>query len=95
MNGYVEERAVELAEYIIKTKSTVRYTAKKFGISKSTVHTEVTITNGLFGWWHNPPQTRINTGFSARHTAVLLFFILKNTYNRNIKSRQKYEDITF
>ncbi|MBQ2944471.1 MAG: sporulation transcriptional regulator SpoIIID [Ruminococcus sp.] len=41
MNGYVEERAVELAEYIIKTKSTVRYTAKKFGISKSTVHKDV------------------------------------------------------
>lgn len=41
MNGYVEERAVELAEYIIKTRATVRFTAKKFGISKSTVHKDV------------------------------------------------------
>lgn len=41
MKGYVEERAVELAEYIIENKATVRFTAKKFGISKSTVHKDV------------------------------------------------------
>lgn len=95
MKEIVEERAARLGEYIVEQNTTVRKAAGKFGISKSTVHTEVTITNGLFGWWHNPPQTRINKGFSARHTAVLLFFIIRNTYNRNIKSRQKYEDITF
>lgn len=39
---YIEERAVELAHYIIDTKDTVRGTAKKFGISKSTVHKDVT-----------------------------------------------------
>ena len=39
---YIEERAVEIAEYIIETKATVRQTAKKFGISKSTVHIDVT-----------------------------------------------------
>lgn len=38
MKDYIEERAVELAYYIIKTKSTVRQTARCFGISKSTVH---------------------------------------------------------
>lgn len=43
MKDYIEERAVELAYYIIKTKSTVRQTARCFGISKSTVHMEVTI----------------------------------------------------
>lgn len=37
----IEERAVELAHYIIDNKDTVRGTAKKFGISKSTVHTDV------------------------------------------------------
>ena len=42
----IEERATELAHYIIDSKDTVRGTAKKFGISKSTVHTEVTIKNG-------------------------------------------------
>ena len=39
---YIEERAVELAHYIIDTKDTVRGTAKKFGISKSTVHKDIT-----------------------------------------------------
>ena len=34
----IEERAVKLAQYIIDSKDTVRGTAKKFGISKSTVH---------------------------------------------------------
>lgn len=38
---YIEERAVELAEYIIDSKDTVRGAAKKFGISKSTVHKDV------------------------------------------------------
>ena len=42
----IEERATELAHYIIDSKDTVRGTAKKFGISKSTVHTEVTLQNG-------------------------------------------------
>lgn len=38
MKDYIEERAVEIASYIIETKATVRQTAKKFGVSKSTVH---------------------------------------------------------
>lgn len=42
----IEERACTLARYIIDTKDTVRGAAKKFGISKSTVHTEVTLKNG-------------------------------------------------
>ena len=42
MKDYIEERAVEIGDYIIKTKATVRQTAKKFGISKSTVHIDVT-----------------------------------------------------
>ena len=43
---YIEERAINLAHYIIDSKDTVRGAAKKFGISKSTVHTDVTIQNG-------------------------------------------------
>ncbi|MBO5179981.1 MAG: sporulation transcriptional regulator SpoIIID [Clostridia bacterium] len=39
---YIEERAIKLAEYIIDNKDTVRGAAKKFGISKSTVHKDVT-----------------------------------------------------
>ena len=41
MIGVVEDRAVTLAEYIVENKATVRATAKKFCISKSTVHKDV------------------------------------------------------
>lgn len=42
MNKDIEERTTQIARYIIETKSTVRAAAKKFGISKSTVHKDVT-----------------------------------------------------
>ena len=42
MKSYIEERAVEIAKYIIDNNATVRQTAKQFGISKSTVHKDVT-----------------------------------------------------
>lgn len=42
MKTYIEERAIEVANYIIEQNATVRQTAKKFGISKSTVHKDVT-----------------------------------------------------
>ena len=47
MKDYIEERAVDVAHYIIESNATVRQTAKKFGISKSTVHMVVTIKNVL------------------------------------------------
>ncbi len=37
----IEERAIHLAQYIIDSKDTVRGAAAKFGISKSTVHKDV------------------------------------------------------
>lgn len=42
MKAYIEQRAIEVGQYIIKSKATVRETAKKFGISKSTVHKDLT-----------------------------------------------------
>lgn len=42
----IEERAVEVARYIIDNNATVRQAAKAFGISKSTVHMVVTKWNG-------------------------------------------------
>ena len=53
MKDYMEERAIELANYIIDKKATVRDAATKFGISKSTVHKDVAqrlyyISNNLF-----------------------------------------------
>ncbi|MBR2405764.1 MAG: sporulation transcriptional regulator SpoIIID [Clostridia bacterium] len=41
MKGAVEERATQLGEYILENKATVRAAAKKFHISKSTVHKDV------------------------------------------------------
>ena len=43
MKGNIEERACKLAAYIIENGATVRSAARKFGISKSTVHTVVPI----------------------------------------------------
>lgn len=42
MRCYIEERTIELAKYIIENKCTVRDAAKKFGVSKSTVHKDIT-----------------------------------------------------
>lgn len=42
MKGYIEERAILIANYIVEKNATVRQTAKQFGISKSTVHKDVT-----------------------------------------------------
>lgn len=42
LKDYIEQRAVEIANYIIENNATVRQAAKKFGISKSTVHKDAT-----------------------------------------------------
>ncbi|WP_138203910.1 sporulation transcriptional regulator SpoIIID [Haloimpatiens lingqiaonensis] len=42
MKDYIEERVMEVAEYIISSKSTIRKTAKAFGVSKSTIHKDMT-----------------------------------------------------
>ncbi|MDE7339520.1 MAG: sporulation transcriptional regulator SpoIIID [Lachnospiraceae bacterium] len=42
MKDYIEERAINIANYIIENNATVRQTARQFGISKSTVHKDVT-----------------------------------------------------
>ena len=41
MKDYISERVITLAEYIIENKATVRSAAKKFGVSKSTVHKDI------------------------------------------------------
>lgn len=42
MNDFTQTRAVEIGEYIVENQTTVRVAAKAFGISKSTVHMDVT-----------------------------------------------------
>lgn len=49
----MEERAIELAQYIIENRTTVRGAAQKFGISKSTVHTVLSIGDKI------PKPTRL------------------------------------
>lgn len=41
MKGNLEERACQMAQYIIESRATVRAAAQKFGISKSTVHKDL------------------------------------------------------
>ena len=41
MKGNMEERAVLLAQYIVENQATVRAAAKKYGVSKSTVHKDI------------------------------------------------------
>lgn len=42
MRSHIEERAIVVAKYILEKETTVRQTAKTFGVSKSTIHKDVT-----------------------------------------------------
>ena len=76
MKGNMEERAEMLALYIIENKATVRAAARKFGVSKSTVHKD--ITERLYHWnvplyqqahevlMHNKQQRHIRGGMATR-----------------------------
>jgi putative DeoR family transcriptional regulator (stage III sporulation protein D) len=79
VKDYIEQRAVELAQYIIENKSTVRDTAKKFNISKSTVHKDVT-----------ERLVKINGKLAEQAKAVLM----ENKQERHIRggyaTREKY-----
>lgn len=67
----IEERAIALAHYIIETKDTVRSTAKKFGVSKSTVHKDVTLKNGLKMGQVIPESIEIKKVFLAEKNPVV------------------------
>ena len=67
----IEERSVELAHYIIESKDTVRGAAKKFGISKSTVHKDVTLQNGLRLGQVIPESIEIKKVFLAEKNPVV------------------------
>ena len=42
MQDYIEQRVIEVSKYILATRATVRQVARFFGVSKSTVHKDVT-----------------------------------------------------
>ena len=82
MKDYIEERAVEIACYIIENKGTVRQAAKKFGISKSTVHKDCTERliqfNPTFGLEvrqvldRNKSERHIRGGIATREKYLLM-----------------------
>ncbi len=74
----IEERAIHLAQYIIDSKDTVRGAAAKFGISKSTVHTDVTLKNGLEFGQVVPESIEIKGVFLAtKNPVVKLGLVIK------------------
>ena len=74
----IEERAIKLAHYIIDSKDTVRGTAKKFGISKSTVHTDVTLWNGKENVQVIPKSIEIKGVFlSTKNPVIRLGLVIK------------------
>lgn len=79
MKGQPEERAIALAEYMIETGATVRQTAAQFGVSKSTVHKDIT-----------ERLQRLNYALYLQAHGVLM----KNKEERHIRggmaTRQKY-----
>ena len=77
-NQSIEERATEIAQYIINTKDTVRGAAKEFGISKSTVHTDVTLQNGKQKGQPIPESIEIKGVFlSTKNPVVRLGLLIK------------------
>ncbi len=68
----IEQRAVDLAHYIIDSKDTVRGAAKKFGVSKSTVHTDVTFQNGK----NFPESIEIKKVFLAEKNPIVRLGLL-------------------
>ena len=74
----IEERVILLANYIIDSKDTVRGAAKKFGVSKSTVHKDVTLKNGLKLGQVIPKSIEIKKVFLAeKNPVVKLGLIIK------------------
>ena len=67
----IEERAVNLAHYIIDTKDTVRGAAAKFGVSKSTVHIVVTLQNGRKNVQAIPQSIAIKKVFLAEKNPIV------------------------
>ncbi len=79
MRCYIEERTVELANYIIEHKCTVREAARRFGISKSTVHKDVT-----------ERLVKINKRLAEQTREILLENKQERHIRGGIATREKY-----
>ncbi|MCG8515277.1 MAG: sporulation transcriptional regulator SpoIIID [Halanaerobiales bacterium] len=82
MKDYIRERVIEVAHYIYETKATVRQTAKIYGVSKSTIHKDVT-----------ERLLRIEAELAERVKQILEF----NKAERHIRggeaTRKKYQNL--
>ena len=83
-NYSIEQRACRLAHYIVDSKDTVRGTAKKFGVSKSTVHKDV-----------SERLLKINPGLACEVREILD----ENKAERHIRggmaTKKKYSEIKY
>lgn len=79
MKDYIEERAVQVAGYMIETKATVRQTARKFGVSKSTVHKDLT-----------ERLAQINPGLAAEARKVLEVNKSERHIRGGMATKEKY-----
>ncbi|MCL2437417.1 MAG: sporulation transcriptional regulator SpoIIID [Clostridiales bacterium] len=80
MKNYIEERVLELANYILETGATVRACAKKFRVSKSTVHKDLT-----------DRILEINSGLAAEVKAVLNNNKAERHIRGGLATQQKYK----
>ena len=68
MKGNMEDRACALALYIIENRATVRAAAKKFGVSKSTVHKDITERlEGVSPELHSEVRSLLELNKAERH----------------------------
>ena len=72
MKDYIEERAIDIANYIIENNATVRQTAKQYGISKSTVHMVITIRNDTKAKSYGELNRTETRALSGRYQGVFL-----------------------
>lgn len=80
MKPYIEERILSIAEYTVNHQSTVRETAKKFGISKSTVHKDLR---------ERLPQ--LNTTLSESVNKILDFNKSERHIRGGLATKRKYQ----
>ena len=83
MRESLEERACDLAVYIIENRATVRAAAKKFGVSKSTVHKDLT-----------ERLPHVNPGLYAQVRALLDLNKAERHIRGGLATRRKYKGDT-
>lgn len=80
MKDYIEERVLELADYILETGATVRTAATKFRVSKSTVHKDIT-----------ERLQEINPGLAAQVKEVLDNNKAERHIRGGLATKEKYQ----